>query len=113
MTTTTRLYSAALDFSPRWNRAGEIDRWIARPVGDGQLIDRTYGEPVAAGGFTCVISVEELPNGSLQYEVATQGREPAGRRYRWFRDAEQAFSCAETWAARRFGYRVATTEAGK
>ena len=101
MTSTTTTTKALLDFSPRWNRDGEIDRWVARPIGPGTLFDRTYGQPVRSGGFTCAIHVEGGDNAPLRFWLVTQGKEPGGRRYRECWSFEEAITRAEQWAARR------------
>lgn len=103
MSASPRLRAAQIEFSPRWDRSGEIDRWVARPIGTAPLIDRTYGEQIRSGGFQCVISVSGGRGEPLRFWLMTQGREPGGRRYREFTSFAEAIAQAERWAARRFG----------
>lgn len=105
---TTTQTPARIEFSPRWDANGNLTKFVARPVGEGTLMDRTYDEPVQSGGFICSVSIEQkhLDCDLLVFWVTTQGKEPGGRRYRQFTDSEAAFQCAEKWAARRFFYRA-------
>lgn len=107
--TTTR---ARIDFAPKYDREGLLTRYIATPVGDGRLIDRTYDSHARychRWDFTCRIEIEYAYNGApnnIMFRLVTQGRERGGRRYREFRNLAEAMETAEKWAARRFAFEI-------
>lgn len=107
--TTTR---ARIDFTPRYDREGNITRYVATPVGEGRLIDETYegaDRYCRPSHFTCRIEIVAnrwVNDKGVYFRLVTQGRERGGRRYRNFFSLTEAIETAEKWAARRFAFEI-------